>query len=156
MPQWLTKLVGDPGWWFTVVLAALVVNVASAFASRRVSNVLARLSKRYRHRRQTRDAEEDAVAEMLSRDTALIVIKTVILGIIITLLCTLELTGLIAMTFGAVKGRYGWFMVYIGFGACMGGLLFIPVLGKIFRTLRLAIDKYKVSFRETSNKTDSK
>lgn len=75
MPQWLSKHLSDPGWWFTAIFIALAVNILSPFVSRGIAKSLASVSHRYRKRKERLDAKADTEARLLSKDGALMVFE---------------------------------------------------------------------------------
>jgi hypothetical protein len=84
----------DPVWWFTAVFVAVLASLAAAFLKDALLSVLARVSAKYKTRKQNRDARiEKEVNECVSDSTFLtltfckVIFQTCAIACLITIYC---------------------------------------------------------------------
>jgi hypothetical protein len=135
VPQWLQKLVSDPGWWFTAILIAFAVNVTSHTVTQLFSAGLASVSSRYRERKKRKDAEINALAERLSKDGVLLIIEAIRATISLVLWAAAQITGLLFVAYGGIQRHLGFELAGLAF--CLFATIPILNFGKRLRVVRM-------------------
>ncbi|MBI3174938.1 MAG: hypothetical protein HYZ25_14530 [Chloroflexi bacterium] len=145
----------SPAWWFTAVVVAIIINLASSYLKEPLDNSLSKVSSWWRFRSEKQKAKDESISNLYSQDEFAILVEFNRIIILTILAFTVLIGSITFLTFG-VSGnpadtfRYIVSTIIILFICIFSTTIFFYVFYR-FRLMYLAIDKRNARLAAKSN-----